>query len=362
MSIGPIEVKTPGKLMIAGEFSVLEPYQKLVVIAVDRFVYTEIKQTERNSLTLENFHLHNLKWSWNYNEKKVKIDKSDGRSRFVEAAMNVTLAYLNEKSIAIKPFSLSVRSELDDGAGKKYGLGSSAAVVTSVVSAILQLHLQEKTQKEVIFKLASIAHVITQGNGSGADVAASTYGGMLQYSSFQADWLIKEYKQAKMVSGVVEKDWTYCSIKQLEIPRDIHIAVGWTGNPASTSKLVKQILALKETATDKFTNFLTESEGAVSQFLEGIKKADPEQIYEGIHLNRKALVSIGEEANVELETPLLTQLCDIADAHGGAGKLSGAGGGDCGIAFIHSEAKKKEIELAWKQTGIQPLSLSVYFK
>ncbi|WP_255259664.1 hypothetical protein [Lentibacillus sp. CBA3610] len=36
MSDSTLTVKVPGKLMVAGEFAVLEKHQKLVVMAVDR--------------------------------------------------------------------------------------------------------------------------------------------------------------------------------------------------------------------------------------------------------------------------------------------------------------------------------------
>jgi len=348
--------------MVAGEFAVLEPYHKLVVIAVDRFVYTTIQSSDDNVLTLENFGLENIKWSWDEKQSQVNLAVSDGRTRFVEAAMNVTLTYLAEQSIVPEPFSCTIRSELDDTSGKKYGLGSSAAVVTSVVSAILEKGLGELPAEDLVFKLASIAHVVTQGNGSGADIAASTYGGMLEYSSFQADWLLTQYENKASLLELVEKDWIYCSIKQIQIPAHIHISVGWTGSPASTGKLVNKILRLKTTKQQDYEAFLTSSEEAVQLFLKGLTLADDELLFKGVRLNRKALSMIGERANVELETPLLTKLCDLANDYGGAGKLSGAGGGDCGIAFMLSQTKKDSLEKAWKEAHIQPLAISVYFK
>lgn len=358
----PLQIKVPGKLMVAGEFAVLEPYQKLVVMAVDRFVYTTIEQSDQNLLNLENFNLQDLKWDWDAVNKEVNIQVSDPRTRFVEAGMNVALSYLNEKSISPDPFTLTVRSELDDESGKKYGLGSSAAVVTSIVSAILKVNLSTAPSDELIFKLAAIAHVITQGNGSGADVAASAYGGILQYSSFQADWLINEYEQTATIKELVEKNWTYYSVKPIHLPSNIHIAVGWTGTPASTAKLVNKILRLKTTEPDQFKSFLATSEKAVDMFLRGMESGDSDLLFEGVRLNRKALSTVGKQADVGLETPLLTELCNLATEYGGAGKLSGAGGGDCGIAFILSKEAKSELEVAWDKANIQPLAIKAYQK
>ena len=209
-------IKVPGKLMIAGEFAVLEPYQNLIVMAVDRFVYATIEDSEENLLTLENFDLQNL--HWNYRDKGIHIDSTDERVNFVEQAMSTACNYLREQSIPLVPFALKINSELDDQ-GIKYGLGSSAAVVTAVIATILNKHLADPPSEKLIFKLAAISHVKTQGNGSGADIAASTYGGVLQYSSFQAVWLLEELKRAYTLTELIEKDWKYLTIKQIELPR-----------------------------------------------------------------------------------------------------------------------------------------------
>src|SRR5690625_8048489 len=100
--------------------------------------------------------------------------------------MDVAFTYLQEQGVTTCPISLSITSELDDESGAKYGLGSSAAIVTGVVTALLRAYLQQKLREEYIFKLAAIAHVKTHGRGTGADIASPTYGTMLEQISFQS--------------------------------------------------------------------------------------------------------------------------------------------------------------------------------
>lgn len=352
-------IKVPGKLMMAGEFAVLQPYQNLIVMAVDRFVYATIEDSDVSLLTLENFGLENL--YWNYQHKGIHIDSTDKRVNFVEQAMSVASDYLREQSIPLVPFKLSINSELDDH-GVKYGLGSSAAVVTAVITAILNKHLIEFPPAKLIFKLAAISHVKTQGNGSGADIAASTYGGILQYSSFQAEWLLDELTRINNLTELVEKDWEYLTIKPVKLPRTLQVCVGWTGQPASTAKLVDEILALKDKHPYHFRQFLTDSEIAVDQILASIKTTSVPDLLEGIRKNRQCLAIVGQHAGVEIETTLLAQLADLAEKFGGAGKLSGAGGGDCGIAFIPSVEKVDQLQNAWKRVGIRTLAVQPYVK
>src|SRR5690625_2369472 len=348
-----IKVKTPGKLMIAGEFAVLEPNYKLIVTAVNRFVYVTVEDAPHNTLTLENYNLRKL--SWFYKAGKIHMAKSSNATRFVEQALKITYDYLTENKYETTPIKLNIKSELADSSGRKYGLGSSAAVVTSVVQAVL-----EKFMPQQMSKIASIAHVITQGNGSGADIAASSFTGMIEYTSFQAEWLLKSYKKSTNITQLIESDWKYLSIKELSLPESVQLVVGWTGSPASTKSLVKQLRKLKDQNIIDYKSFLTSSKKAVDYILEGLKTNNQEAIYTGIEENRKALALVGQRANVEIETAKLYDLSRAAKKFAGAGKLSGAGGGDCGIAFIPTHSNIDELKDVWKQNKITPLNLTIY--
>ncbi|GAB4075200.1 phosphomevalonate kinase [Barrientosiimonas marina] len=355
MSESSLTVQVPGKLMIAGEFAVLENYQTLVAMAVDRFVYATIDDSRDNRLTLESYGLYKMPWA--YEARAVHVKTADKRTRFVAEAMTTVYTYLQEQGITPEPFHLAVRSELADASGRKYGLGSSAAVVTSVVAAMLHRFWPEEPADALIFKLAALSHVMTQKGGSGADVAASSFGGWLEYASFQASWLREASTRFATISELVNADWPYFSAQPLELPDTIYLCIGWTGSPASTPKLVDKILRLQESDPDLYQQFLTDSADAVGRFTRGIREADPALIMDGARQNRQALAAVGRQAGAPVETPLLTTLCDLAEAHGGAGKPSGAGGGDCGIAFMPSKAQADALMAAWEEAGIQPLAL-----
>ncbi|WP_254846858.1 phosphomevalonate kinase [Oceanobacillus sojae] len=351
-----ITVKVPGKLMIAGEFAVLEPYQDLAVMAVNRFVYANVSDADSHQLTLSDFSLHKVPWSWR--ETDIHIESGDPRLSFVKEALRVTYRYLEEQGLPIRPMHVSTRSELDDTSGVKYGLGSSAAIVTSIVAGVLHFQAPKLAEKDTIFRLAALSHVITQGNGSGADVAASTYGGLLQFSSFQADWLLEAYKETNSITEMLKKDWKYYKSKPIALPDNVYFCVGWTGSAASTKDLVNRVRLLKVNNAEAYNKFLEDSKNAVSKFLTGAENGDLLQLFQGIKANRKALDQVGKAADTSIETPDLAVLCKLAEHLGGAGKPSGAGGGDCGIAFMPSEETAKELALAWEKEGIKVLTIS----
>lgn len=348
-------IRVPGKLMIAGEFAVLEPDVHCLVMAVDRYIFAEIQASDENRVSLLDFGLNDITFSWENGNIVLHIE--DMRKKFVEQAMTIAYRYLDEKGVSLPPVRLSIRSELKDESGVKYGLGSSAAVTTAAVTAILNYFLKEEADKELIFKLASLTHVIIQGNGSGADIAASCFGGLIQYSSFQAEWLLKAWSDSKSIHDLIEKNWLYLSIKPIPIPNNILFCVGWTKKAASTGKLVDQVLKLKKANPERFALFLYQSRNAVKKMADGVRQGNLPLLMEGTKENRKALARLGKDAGADIETPLLKTLSDIAEKYGGAGKPSGAGGGDCGISFMPSKEAQENLYKAWMQEGIRPLSL-----
>lgn len=343
--------------MVAGEYAVLEPHQPLIVMAVRRYVYVTIEKSKTNELHLTDFDLMNI--SWTFEHDKIDINVDNKLTSFVKEALFIAYTYLKEKNIITHPTSITIKSDLQDDSGKKLGLGSSAAVVTAVISAILHMHLPEKPDKNLIFKLSAIAHLNVQKSGSGADIAASTFGGMVLYSSFQSDWLLDKYGKSSFLTDLLKESWPYLSIKKLNWPQQFLIRIGWTGTPASTRHLVEQVNCFKFKNIDQYNLFLNASKQAVRQMIRGIEQKDFTEFTKGVKKNREALVTLGRLADVKIETEKLKLLSDLAESFNGASKLSGAGGGDCGLAFLLSKNDEALLTKAWIEHEITPLSLTI---
>jgi phosphomevalonate kinase len=356
MAYTSYRVKVPGKLLIAGEYAVLEPNQQAIVVAVDRFITAYIEPSIQNQLSIPKYGLEPITW-----DMGNKFIHSDQRLRFIQNSINVVNQYLQEKSVTLRPFHLTIKSELDDHAtGKKYGLGSSAAVVVAVISAILTLHNEGKIEPQLthIFKLAAIAHLKTQKSGSGVDIAASTFGGWLAYSSFNPQWVGNELSRRKSLCKLVEKPWPNLSITALNPPPKLKLSVGWTKESARTAPMISKVKKYREQNQDSYTRFLEKSSFAVNQMIKSFEKKDCDAAILSLTQNRKALQILNEEAEITIETEKLESLCNCAEKFG-SGKSSGAGGGDCGIAFTTGDEQLEELHKAWQKEGIVPLRLSV---
>lgn len=361
MDYSSYSVKVPGKLMIAGEYAVLEPKQKAVVIAVNRYVTAYIKPHSKNHLSLPQMGLEDI--TWELTSEGLKFNIEDSRLNFLQNSMAAATAFLHENSIALRPFHLSIVSELDDSVtGKKYGLGSSAAISAAVISAVLQLHRNGGSSSlEEIFKLSAIAHLKTQGSGSGADIAAAVYGGWLEYSAFSSSWILKSLEDNKKLTEIIKSPWPNLSIRKLTPPSDLCLAVGWTKEAAATAPMIKCIQSFRKNNLNAYEEFLNESSLSVKELIDSFEENNSAKAVNALVRNRKALCNLGAESGADIETEKLKKLSSIADNFG-CGKSSGAGGGDCGIAFLKKDTERQELYKEWIKANIIPLDLTVSMK
>ena len=352
------QVKVPGKLMIAGEYAVLEPGGQAIVVAIDRYIKAVIEPSTQNTLSLPQLGLDNMTFETEGHD--ITFSVSNPKLSFIDNAITTYHRFVLEKSIDLRPFTLTITSELDDSSGKKYGLGSSAAVVVAVVAALSQLYKSEITQPstEFLYKLAAIAHFKTQGNGSCADVAASAYGGWIHYCAFESSWLMGEIKKETAINQLIEQSWPNLLITAITPPATLRLCVGWTGKEAATAPMIDKINNLRKHQPKLYARFLDESERAVGNLVRSFEEDECLGAISSLSQNRAALMQLSEEAEVTIETEKLKQLIQIADKFG-SGKTSGAGGGDCGIAFLNGDSLVTELNAEWNEELILPLDLTV---
>lgn len=354
INLQELELRAPGKLMIAGEYAVLEPHQPAVVVAIERYVRARLRRSDAWAVSVPAFGLYDVPFSPVMGG--IHFANPDPRLRFVQEALVVAL------SENVAPFSLELHSDLEESDGRKFGLGGSAAAVVATVAAVCHATRpshETPPSAEKIFKLSAVAHFRAQGSGSGADIAASTYGGWLRYTSFQPRWLAARLARGDTVQELLSEPWPFFSVERLSpLPRDLQLCVGWTGEPASTAHMLRRIDVLKEEEPHVFEAFLVESHRAVEHLTAGLQSANRHRALEAVTRNAAALRKLGQEAGIPIETPALERLVAAAEEAGGAGKPSGAGGGDCGIALIFGEREAARLSVLWREAGLVPLQLT----
>lgn len=352
-----IEISVPGKLFIAGEYAVVEPGHPAIIVAVDQFINVTIEGARKNG-SIQSAQYSDLPIRWTRRNGELVLDHRENPFHYILAAIRLTEKYAQEKGTLLSFYDLKVTSELDNSNGRKYGLGSSGAVTVATVKA-LNLYYDLKMDRLTQFKIAALAHLAVQGNGSCGDIAASCYGGWLAFSTFDHEWVLRK-QQEWTLTQLLTSDWPELSIRPLIVPKSLRLLIGWTGSPASTSDLVDQVYQSKEAKEKGYAKFLADSKDCVNRLIDGFLNEDSRTIKKMITENRKLLVGLSGLTGVTIETPALKKLCDLAETYRGAAKSSGAGGGDCGIVIVDQKTGILPLMSAWEKADIIPLPLHVY--
>lgn len=140
--------RAPGKVVISGAYSVLEGAPALVA-AVDRVVTADANRPPERVTA----------------EVQAAID----------AGLLATAPWFDAS-----PLRTLAPTATDPNATRKLGLGSSAAIlVASLAAGLADAPADEVALRRFVFERALLAHRRAQHGGSGIDVAASVYGGVV---------------------------------------------------------------------------------------------------------------------------------------------------------------------------------------
>ncbi len=199
---------------------------------------------------------------------------------------------------------------LHDEAGRKLGLGSSAATIVAALGSRALARGEDPRHAPVraeIFRAAREAHAREQGGGSGVDIAASVFGGMLCYE-------------------VAERG---ARIRAVEPPGALVLEAYWSGTSARTSDLRARVDKLRARApkSSTFTTLHDVAEQAAAAILQG----DVRAFVERAAAFGRALAALGQAADAPIVPPAFAELAVLAEKEHAAFLPSGAGGGDVAV-------------------------------
>ena len=324
-SVNRVTVKTGGKLYIAGEYSVLTPGQTALIQFIPIFMSAEIKKAQTTQLTSDMF------------------DYSVGREpdvnyALIQEALNTFEAYCGEKLPAL---DLSITGKLERD-GVKFGIGSSGSVVVLTFKA-LAAALQKDLSKDSLFKLASYTLLKQGDNGSMGDLACIVYENLVSYRSFDRAKIAELINQMTL-SELLEIDWGYHISPVVSVLKACFL-VGWTKQAAISKDMVK---IAKSRISSKY---LSETEVAVQDAIKALETGNK-------NLLKSSLQTVSDQLESLSPNIYVDKLKKLKEAEQGLdviAKSSGAGGGDCGIAFAFDQASRDALVERWKQAGIELL-------
>ena len=295
--------------MLFGEHAVV--YGKpCIVTAVDERIRVFLSRTADAFLTIEAPGVELL----GHRKKITDIGRNGGSpkgARFIEATVNNFFRKFKVNS--------GLRIETSSDFSSEFGFGSSSAVTVATAKALSEIFAVKMTNQQ-IFDVSYQAVLDVQGVGSGFDLAAAIWGKTIYF-----------VKGARKVS----------TIRVENLP----LVVGYTGIKADTPTIVKDVAKFKSDHERVVNSIFTAISGLVDDATEAFKQKDYQTLGKLANINQGLLDSLG------VNTPKLQALIFAAREAGAYGaKLSGAGGGDCMIAFV-SRKDRKAIEKAIEESG-----------
>ena len=202
-----LTASAPGKLVLTGEYAVLDGAPAIVSSVTPRALAT-ISSSEEFSVTATGFL-----------DERRHFTLRDGQLDWGDDASPLPLVDAVWQTAALRPFDEPVEIVIDTAAfavnGDKLGLGSSAALAVALSAALTEW---QGGSQEDVEALAAQAHQNFQGGkGSGLDIATSVAGGMIVFT---------------LEDRVVES---------IPWPQGLEAAVLWSGVSASTASRLEKL-------------------------------------------------------------------------------------------------------------------------
>jgi phosphomevalonate kinase len=312
-----------GKLFIVGEYSVVTGKAPAILIPTTKGIRITVRKSKKFKILNEQFKDHNQ-----YFNSLAEI-----KEPLLRLAMEVVRQYVQEIKGEFSPFSMKITSQISSSE-IKYGLGSSGALVTACIGCLLKFY-GIKVSPLVRYKLAVKAVLDHQTSSSYADLAVSTFNEPLFYQKFE-DTMQSRLKTLSVMNAI-ESEWDGLIINPLPKSPILRPLVIFTGVPASSSLFVSKVMP-----------YVDEKRIQSMQLI--VNKANKGVFSDSIQEANQWLKKLAEDSGQGLFTEEMKEILDIVEAHQGVGKFSGAGGGDCMIAYIsNKDLEKKAIQLLNKK-------------
>jgi phosphomevalonate kinase len=335
----------PGKLILTGEYAVLDG-APAIVVAVDRRAVARRNATPRGSspfLIAVADEIAARRGPADPAARAALEISVDSTAFYDQSAARraATNALVRSSITAERAATDPVARAAELGAERtKLGLGSSAAVTVAATALALGT-----TDRHEILEIALAAHARAQGprgaRGSGADIAASVHGGTIVFS---------------LRGGAVP-----CHVERHGWPASVLLVPFFTGASADTAQLVARVQAARDarrTAVDAALASIADASRAACAALSAPPDLVTVALIGALALAANALDRLAIATGLELVPACVTAARGALARLGGTAKTTGAGGGDVGIAVVPATVDATAVTRMLLEAGCQPLRIA----
>jgi phosphomevalonate kinase len=319
------EFYAPGKLFLAGEYSVLAPDRPALVLAMDRGLTLFSSDAPHARIEVP-------RWDLDIVELARPVEEcTDPREGFLRALYQATAFRCPQSG----PKHLVVDATKNDLLVRDLGLGSSAAFAVNMARAFLP---NEAPQSPKVLALALDSHQSIQGgHGSGADVATAWAGCSIRYA--------QKMRGAPMV-------------RALKARENLCLWFMYSGTPQRTRGAVQSFQNLEKARPRFVQRFRDYSSKLVNDVQRGLD-GPPNLLVGSVDRSGKLLSDLARNLGQPPPLPNLFQAAlGLADA---AAKPSGAIGGDCIIVAARRAHVADKVRALGAAAGFEMLNLTPVF-
>ncbi|KAG5797737.1 hypothetical protein H9Q69_003258 [Fusarium xylarioides] len=395
-----IAVSAPGKVFLAGGYLVLDQEYTAFVFGLDariNIIAGDIHTTAGVQLTeivVDSPQFLEAQWRYGYHlagegggikVTQLQVGAQINPNPFVETTLSYALTYIDRvakhrpshsmasaRLIILADNDYYSHSESEStrqrrfakfpvtlGDANKTGLGSSAALVTSLTAALLAHYLpedffniQSDQGKRTLHNLAQAAHCAAQGKvGSGFDVATAVYGSC-RYRRFSPETLssIPESGAAGFADALVnlvdgESAWDVEVLKDAVImPKGVVLRMCDVDCGSKTVGMVKKVLKWRSSNPEESKKLWDELQKRNEQLVATLNAGDVENLPGKITAVREMIRQMGSASDVPIEpesqTELLDALSTVEGVYGGV--VPGAGGYDALALLMKDDEETKQ--------------------
>jgi phosphomevalonate kinase len=325
-----ITASAPGKLVLLGEYAVLEGAPALV-LAVDRRARVSLIPAPDGYWKTVS---PTLGCEARLRVGSGGIDWGDAPVRELEwlASLFAQLPF----AATLSPCRIELDSDaffLDrSGERMKLGLGSSAALAVALLGA---LHAYAEQPAPTLATCIAVHRTIQQGRGSGVDIAAALTGGLSRFE----------------LAGSTPE------CVPMKLPGSLHWRCLFSGRPASTAALLGSVAAWRERQPSAYARHMGELATISSRGAEAVAGHDAASFLSSLHDYAQALARFGGAANVDIASRGHRELTALAADCGVVYKSCGAGGGDVGVTFAVDDMRLREFAGRATEAGFAVIEL-----
>jgi mevalonate kinase len=335
------EASAPGKLIIVGEYAVIEGAPAIATAVDVRARATVSDSDDRDSILFDALGEQAFPFYLDIDRCLRWREESPGaRGTILEAVFETFRERLSGEVNPKLRFSIDTDSfyaQTPEGLDK-LGLGSSAAALVSLVGAFMGALGWTSSDAEMLSICCTAHRKFQGGRGSGIDVATALTGGVVGIRPGESD-------AAPIATSL---DWLD-GLLMLSV---------WSGSSASTPELLDRFNRYRERNPGDYRNHIQR----LTSLAEDANKAWLDQslgnFLVALEAYDSALQAMDVDGAIGIHTDTHDILRGVSSRHGAIYKTSGAGGGDFGIALTDSPDVIESLRAAFEDSGYLVLNNS----